>query len=76
MRKYLRNITVGARLYELLAEINKECAIILVSHDIGTVLQQVKSMIAVFVNVSSGRTRVLEVFFISLSPYFGLDTSD
>ena len=26
-----------ARLYELLAEINKECAIILVSHDIGTV---------------------------------------
>ncbi len=27
-----------ARLYELLAEINKECAIILVSHDIGTVL--------------------------------------
>lgn len=25
-----------ARLYELLAEINKECAIILVSHDIGT----------------------------------------
>lgn len=33
-----------ARLYELLAEINKECAIILVSHDIGTVLQQVKSI--------------------------------
>ena len=33
-----------ARLYELLAEINKECAIILVSHDIGTVLQQVKSV--------------------------------
>lgn len=29
-----------ARLYELLAEINKECAIILVSHDIGTVLQR------------------------------------
>lgn len=33
-----------ARLYELLAEINKECAIILVSHDIGTVLQQVASL--------------------------------
>lgn len=33
-----------ARLYELLAEINKDCAIILVSHDIGTVLQQVKSI--------------------------------
>lgn len=33
-----------ARLYELLADINKECAIILVSHDIGTVLQQVKSI--------------------------------
>ena len=28
-----------ARLYQLLAEINKDCAIILVSHDIGTVLQ-------------------------------------
>ena len=27
-----------ARLYELLAEINRDCAIILVSHDIGTVL--------------------------------------
>ena len=36
-----------ARLYELLAEINKECAIILVSHDIGTVLQQVKSIACV-----------------------------
>ena len=34
-----------ARLYELLAEINKECAIILVSHDI--VLQQVKSIACV-----------------------------
>ena len=33
-----------ARLYELLAEINHDCAIILVSHDIGTVLQQVKSI--------------------------------
>lgn len=36
-----------ARLYELLAEINEECAIILVSHDIGTVLQQVKSIACV-----------------------------
>lgn len=36
-----------ARLYELLAEINKTCAIILVSHDIGTVLQQVKSIACV-----------------------------
>lgn len=36
-----------ARLYELLAEINKECAIILVSHDIGTVLQNVKSIACV-----------------------------
>lgn len=36
-----------ARLYELLAEINHGCAIILVSHDIGTVLQQVKSIACV-----------------------------
>lgn len=36
-----------ARLYELLAEINQECAIMLVSHDIGTVLQQVKSIACV-----------------------------
>ena len=36
-----------ARLYELLAEINKDCAIILVSHDIGTVVQQVKSIACV-----------------------------
>lgn len=36
-----------ARLYELLAEINRECAIVLVSHDIGTVLQQVKSIACV-----------------------------
>ena len=36
-----------ARLYELLTEINRECAIILVSHDIGTVLQQVKSIACV-----------------------------
>lgn len=36
-----------ARLYQLLVEINKDCAIILVSHDIGTVLQQVKSIACV-----------------------------
>lgn len=36
-----------ARLYELLAEINKTCAIVLISHDIGTVLQQVKSIACV-----------------------------
>ena len=36
-----------ARLYELLAEINKRCAIVLVSHDIGTTLQQVKSVACV-----------------------------
>ena len=36
-----------ARLYELLAEITHDCAIILVSHDIGTVLQQVKSIACV-----------------------------
>ena len=36
-----------ARLYELLAEINHDCAIILVSHDIGTVLQQVISIACV-----------------------------
>ncbi len=36
-----------ARLYELLAELNHQCAIILVSHDIGTVLQQVKSIACV-----------------------------
>lgn len=36
-----------ARLYELLTEINRDCAIILVSHDIGTVLQQVKSIACV-----------------------------
>ena len=36
-----------ARLYSLLDEINKECAIILVSHDIGTVLQNVKSIACV-----------------------------
>ena len=36
-----------ARLYQLLAEINRDCAIILVSHDIGTVLQQVKNIACV-----------------------------
>jgi zinc transport system ATP-binding protein len=36
-----------ARLYELLIEINKDCAIVLVSHDIGTVLQNVKSIACV-----------------------------
>ncbi len=45
--EYLHRQTFRSRLYELLAEINKECAIILVSHDIGTVLQQVKSIACV-----------------------------
>lgn len=36
-----------AKLYELLEEINKERAIILVSHDIGTVLQNVKTIACV-----------------------------
>ena len=36
-----------ARLYQLLAEINRDCAIILVSNDIGTVLQQVKNIACV-----------------------------
>lgn len=37
-----------ARLYSLLSEINRSgCAVILVSHDIGTVLQQVKSIACV-----------------------------
>ena len=35
------------KLYQLLDEINRECAIILVSHDIGTVLQNVKSIACV-----------------------------
>lgn len=35
------------RLYELLADINRRCAILLVSHDIGTVLQQVRSVACV-----------------------------
>lgn len=36
-----------ARLYSLLEEINKERAVVLVSHDIGTVLQNVKSIACV-----------------------------
>lgn len=36
-----------ARLYEILAEINRDCAIVLVSHDIGTVLQNVKTIACV-----------------------------
>ena len=36
-----------AQLYSLLNEVNKECAIVLVSHDIGTVLQNVKSIACV-----------------------------
>lgn len=36
-----------AKLYELLAEINRKCAVMLVSHDIGTVLQHVKSIACV-----------------------------
>jgi zinc transport system ATP-binding protein len=36
-----------AKLYSLLSEINRECAVILVSHDIGTVLQQVKTIACV-----------------------------
>ena len=35
------------RLYQLLEELNHECAIILVSHDIGTILQQVKAIACV-----------------------------
>lgn len=33
-----------AKLYELIEKINQKCAVILVSHDIGTVLQNVKSI--------------------------------
>ena len=40
-----------AKLYSLLEEINKERAIILVSHDIGTVLQNVKSIACVNVDL-------------------------
>jgi zinc transport system ATP-binding protein len=36
-----------AHLYKILEEINNECAIILVSHDIGTVVQNVKSIACV-----------------------------
>ena len=36
-----------ARLWELLTEINRQCAVVLVSHDIGTILQQVKQVACV-----------------------------
>jgi zinc transport system ATP-binding protein len=36
-----------AQLYKILEEINKQCAIILVSHDIGTIVQNVKSIACV-----------------------------
>ena len=36
-----------AKLYSLLEEINRDCAILLVSHDIGTVLQNVKTIACV-----------------------------
>lgn len=36
-----------AKLYEILTEVNKQCAVLLVSHDIGTVLQSVKSIACV-----------------------------
>ena len=36
-----------AKLYELLEDINRRCAIILVSHDIGTILQSVKTIACV-----------------------------
>src|SRR5574344_506885 len=36
-----------AQMYEMLSEINKRCAIILVSHDIGTILQNVKDVACV-----------------------------
>ena len=36
-----------AKLYKLLEEVNKHCAVVLVSHDIGTVLQNVKSIACV-----------------------------
>lgn len=35
------------QMYEMLSEINKRCAIILVSHDIGTILQNVKDVACV-----------------------------
>ena len=35
------------QMYEMLNEINKHCAIILVSHDIGTILQNVKDVACV-----------------------------
>lgn len=36
-----------SRLYELLQEINKDCAIVLVSHDVGSVLRSVKNIACV-----------------------------
>ena len=36
-----------ARIYCMLEDINRECAIVLVSHDIGTVLQNVKTIACV-----------------------------
>ncbi len=36
-----------AKLYEILTEINKNCAILLISHDLGSVLQQVKTIACV-----------------------------
>lgn len=36
-----------ARLYELLSDINRHCAVVMVSHDIGTILQQVKQVACV-----------------------------
>ena len=46
-----------AKLYSLLEEINRERAIILVSHDIGTVLKNVKTRAATFRSVSSVRSQ-------------------
>ena len=40
------------KLYELLNELQKECAIILVSHDIGSVLKKVKSLAIIDQNIS------------------------
>lgn len=40
------------KLYELLYELQKECAIILVSHDIGSVLKKVKSLAIIDHNIS------------------------
>ena len=35
------------QLYELLADINRRCAVVLVSHDIGTVLRNVRNIVCV-----------------------------